>query len=70
VAKNGKQTYRKDELWIAPTLSFKKPTLQSDWKLERSEPEESNRFLELADIALGSAPEKHMPERRKMKRSA
>jgi hypothetical protein len=59
LARQGKKTkarkkvYSKDELWIAPSSSLKRPVLQSDWKLPRVEPPESNRFLELADVALG-----------------
>ena len=52
-AKDSKKMYRKDELWIAPRLSFKRNVVQGDWKLNRAEASESNKFLELADIALG-----------------
>ena len=64
-AKQGKNTYRKGDLWIAPPSGLKKPVQQSDWKLHRVEPSECNRFLALADIALGLAPAKP-----KMKRGA
>jgi hypothetical protein len=64
------KTYRRGDLWIASSLSFKKPRLQRDWKLQRGEAEGSNKYLQLADVALGLVPEKHKPERRKMKRSA
>jgi hypothetical protein len=64
-AQNSEITYRKGELWIAPSLSIKQPQRQSDWKLQRVEPEESSRVLELADIALGLKPAKS-----KMKRGA
>jgi len=52
-ARDSKKTYSKDDLWIAPRLSFKRNVVQSDWKLSRAEASESNKFLELADIALG-----------------
>ena len=62
-AANGKNTYRKGDLWIAPSLSLTTKTHQSDWKLGRGEPNESNRYLELADVALGLAPAKHKTKR-------
>jgi len=61
--KDSKKTYSKDDLWIAPRLSFKRNVVQGDWKLSRTEPSESNRFLELADVALGL----RTSERRKRK---
>jgi hypothetical protein len=64
-ARNAKSTYRKGDLWIAPSLSLTPRMHQSDWKLGRGGRDESNRYLELADVALGLAPAKH-----KMKRSA
>lgn len=51
--KNAQKTYKKNDLWIAPANSFKRAGPQGDWKLRRVEPSESNRFLELADVALG-----------------
>ena len=65
-AKDGEKTYNKDDLWIAPRLSFKRNVIQSDWKLSRTEPSESNRFLELADVAFGL----RTTERRKRKATA
>ena len=65
-AKDAKKAYTRNDLWIAPANSFKRSGLQSDWKLRRVEPSESNRFLELADIALGLAT----TERRKRKATA
>ena len=63
-ARNGKTTYRKSDLWIAPALSLKGNNVhQSDWKLRRGEPDGSNRYLELADVALGLAPAKHKTKR-------
>jgi hypothetical protein len=51
--KDSKKMYRKVDLWLASRLSFKRNAVQSDWKLSRAEASESNKFLELADIALG-----------------
>ena len=62
-ARNDKNTYRKGDLWIAPSLSFKHKGSQSDWKLRQGEPGESNKYLELADIALGLSPAKHKKKR-------
>jgi len=55
-AQKHKSIYRKDDLWIAPSLSLKTKNYQGDWKLQRGEPDENNRYLQLADIALGRAP--------------
>ena len=55
-AKDRKKMYSKDDLWIAPRLSLKRNAIQGDWKLSRAEASESNKFLELADIALGLRP--------------
>lgn len=52
-ATDAQKVYRKNDLWIAPANSFKRTGPQADWKLRRVEPSESNRYLELADIALG-----------------
>jgi hypothetical protein len=63
-AKDGANTYSKGGLWIAPSFSFKQITRQSDWKLPLVEPNESNKFLKLADVALGlSATEKRKKKR-------
>jgi len=62
-AKNGKNVYRKGDLWISPSFSFKQTLRQSGWELRRGEPPESNKFLELADFALGLKPEKHKRKR-------
>jgi hypothetical protein len=64
-ARKVKPTYRKSDLWIAPSSGLKQPAQQRDWKLHRIEPSECNKFLALADIALGLAPAKP-----KLKRSA
>jgi hypothetical protein len=61
--RNDKNTYRKGDLWIAPSSSFKHRGYQGDWRLRRGEAEESNRYLELADIALGLSPSKHKTKR-------
>jgi hypothetical protein len=65
-AKDSEKTYSKDDLWIAPRLSPKRNVIQSDWKLSRTGPSESNRFLELADVAFGF----RTAERRKRKATA
>jgi hypothetical protein len=62
-AKTGKNTYRKGDLWIASSSSLKPKAHQSDWKLRRGGPGESNKYLELADIAFGLAPAKHKTKR-------
>jgi len=51
----------KHDLWIAPshTLEFRPPRI--GWEIRPGEPEPSNRFLELADIAFGV---KNMPTRK------
>ena len=52
--KDRKIVYRKDDLWIAPSHSLKSSARRKDdWELTQGKPAESNRFLELADIALG-----------------
>jgi hypothetical protein len=63
-AQDGSSIYRKSELWIASSSSLKPKTYQSDWKLQRGEQGESNKYLELADIALGLAPAKQKTKRR------
>lgn len=62
-AQNRKSTYHKNDLWIAPSLSFKAKNYQGDWKLKRVELDDSNRYLQLADIALGLAPVKYKTKR-------
>ena len=52
-ALTGKHVYRKGDLWIAESSPFKRNAHQSDWKLSRTEAADSNRFLDLADVALG-----------------
>jgi hypothetical protein len=51
--KDRKIVYRKDDLWISQSHSLKSSARQNDWELTQGKPAESNRFLELADIALG-----------------
>lgn len=65
-ARAAQKPYRRNDLWIAPANSFKRPVAQADWKLQRVDLSESNRFLELADIALGLST----TERRKRKMAA
>jgi hypothetical protein len=62
-ARNGKAKYRRGDLWIAPSSSLKRTAHQSDWKLQRGGLDESNKYMELADIALGLAPSKHKTKR-------
>ena len=62
-SKNGNNTYRKNQLWIASSSSMKPKAHQSDWRLHRSDPDESNKYLELADIALGLKPVKSKAKR-------
>ncbi|MGC2742421.1 MAG: hypothetical protein WA672_04480 [Candidatus Angelobacter sp.] len=71
-AKNGKSIYRTGDLWIAPSSSLKPPAHQSDWKLRRVETGESNKFLALADVALGLKPKEPKMKRGgyRIKRSA
>ncbi len=62
-----KNIKRKSDLWIAPSLTSKTSkakNYQGDWKLQRGEPDETNRYLQLADVALGRAPVERRPKRR------
>jgi hypothetical protein len=52
-AKDGKSAYSNNELWIAPSHSLKERAPKIGWGARRDEPSQSNRYLELADIALG-----------------
>jgi hypothetical protein len=65
-AENEKNAYRKGDLWIAPSFSLKQTPRQSGWELPKREPPESNKFLELADVAFGLKE----PEKYKRKRTA
>lgn len=51
-SKDGKNFYRKGDMWISPSFSLKRPMRHSDWDHVRVKTDESNKFLELADIAL------------------
>jgi len=63
-SKSGKDGYNRGDLWIAPSHSLKWPPPKIGWELRRGEPLESNKFLELADFALGlKQPEKHKKKR-------
>lgn len=42
-----------DELWIAPRYTLKGPAGERAWDNRTGGPPSNNRFLELADIALG-----------------
>ena len=50
VAKNGPSAVG---LWIAPRNSPKGPTGEQGWEIHPSDAPSNNRFLELADVALG-----------------
>jgi len=68
--KKAKKAYSKNDLWIAPANTFKRTGLQSDWKLHRPDATESNRFLELADVALGFSMIESLSTTEKRKRKA
>jgi hypothetical protein len=53
MAKKAKSAYSNNQLWIAPSHSLKERAPKIGWGARRDEPSQSNRFLELADIALG-----------------
>jgi hypothetical protein len=60
-AKNGERPPRKSDLWIAPSHSLKWPPPKIGWEMRPNEPPRSNKYLELADIAL----RKHSPAPKK-----
>jgi hypothetical protein len=63
-AKNDKSAYSNDELWIAPWHSLKGRAPKLGWEVRPTEPSQSNKFLELADIALGlKKPHAHKKKR-------
>jgi hypothetical protein len=62
-AKDVKTTNSKGDLWIASSFSLKQKGRHSDWKLQKGESEGSNKYLQLADIALGLAPVKPRTKR-------
>jgi len=47
------RAYSKDDMWIAESHSLKWPAPKRGWELRSGESARSNRFLELADVALG-----------------
>jgi len=51
-AKNGERSSPKNGLWIAPSHSLKSPPPKVGWELGPNESPRSNKFLELADVAL------------------
>ena len=51
-ARNGERPAAKNGLWIAPSHSLKWPAPKIGWDLSPGESPRSNKFLELADIAL------------------
>jgi hypothetical protein len=54
-AQSHKSIYRRDDLWIAPSLSLKTKTIKAIGNF-REASRMKNRYLQLADIALGRAP--------------
>jgi len=56
--KKRKKTHEKgpptEGLWIAPRNSLKGPSGERAWENRPGGPPSNNRFLELADVALGS----------------
>lgn len=51
--KTKKHDAKPDSLWIAPHYSLKGPRGESTFENRSSVPPSNNRYLELADIALG-----------------
>jgi hypothetical protein len=51
--KKRKETDAGSDLWIAPRYSLKGPAGERAWENRPGGPPNSNRLLELADIALG-----------------
>lgn len=58
VNKSGKAASSKNDLWLASSFSFKRQRPENAWDLLRGEPSQTNKFLELADVALGLMPTK------------
>jgi hypothetical protein len=54
-AKNSERPSRKNDLWIAPSHSLKSLPPKIGWELRPNESPRSNKFLELADIALSKS---------------
>jgi len=52
--KPGKEPEVSKDLWIAPRYSLKGPAGERAWENRPGGPANSSRFLELADIALGT----------------
>jgi len=63
-AKRGKESGSEDGLWIAQRYSLKGPTGERAWENRPGGPPSTNRFLKLADIALGL--KKPRPKKRKV----
>jgi hypothetical protein len=55
--KKGKKAKEKESptegLWIAPKKSLQDPSGKRGWENRPGDPSSNNRFLELADVALG-----------------
>ena len=62
--KGGKGKSSSDDLWVAPRHSLKGPAGERAWENRAGGPPSNNRFLELADIALGL--KKPQPKKRKV----
>jgi hypothetical protein len=62
--KGSKEVSSPKGLWIAPKYSLKGPTGERAWDNRPGGPPNSNRLLELADIALGL--KKPAPKERKL----
>jgi hypothetical protein len=50
----GKKADSMDSVWIAPGYSLKGPNGERAWENRPGGPPNSGRFLELADIAMGT----------------
>lgn len=52
--KRGKPKRKESELWVAPKYNMKGPSGERAWDQRAGGPPSHSRFLELADIALGT----------------
>lgn len=50
---NEKIAFNGDDLWLASSSTFTRLKRDSGWELLRGRPSQTNKFLELADVALG-----------------
>ena len=51
-AQKAERSSGKNDLWIAPSHSLKWPSPKIGWEVRPNEPSRTNKFLELADVAL------------------